>query len=264
MKANSWSEKFLESGGLVHLLNTLLSIPSDQVKSGTQKCFALLLKIINYLILEENLTFKSNFQTDSLDMVKLCEKLLFLTLVCGKSISSLGKNSDLNQNNQHDCCELVNYALHLLTVILLSNEASLNHFYQFPSLKDWLRGLILSTPEAQIRRSIVQFIEKLSLEIEKKESSTTQHPSTFFLSLLLSFLEQVEDQDSNTTQCEQYFFITKKLLQSADKSVLLESNSENENFHWNQMIKKLFYLITCHKVRELNSSSGKIICLSFS
>lgn len=154
---------------------------------------------------------------------------------------------------QQVACEFIKYALQLLTALLLSNEACLNYFYKFHSLKDWLQCLILSTPQSQIRKEIVHFIEVLS---KQTESKSTKHPSVFFLSLLFSFLEQVEDQGYTSSQCQEYFYITKKLLQECDKGALINSINEEETSQWNYLLKKLFYLITCHKVRELSPTSG--------
>eukprot|EP01116_Phalansterium_solitarium_P008217 TRINITY_DN2173_c0_g1_i3.p1 TRINITY_DN2173_c0_g1~~TRINITY_DN2173_c0_g1_i3.p1 ORF type:complete len:1275 (-),score=-28.51 TRINITY_DN2173_c0_g1_i3:4-3828(-) len=126
--------------------------------------------------------------------------------------------------------DLVHHALVLVMACLLSKESVSTRFFSYKSLKDWLFCLVLRTPLPRVRKDICLFISALcertgSIKPAKHSPASLYRVSTLFLSLLLSFLPQVEFYPQT---CEQYFQAVALLLRGTEPALDLTSCSSIE------------------------------------
>jgi hypothetical protein len=88
-------------------------------------------------------------------------------------------------------CEVVKYSLNMLLASVTNNSDCLLHFYVTQGLKEWVKAIVIQSPEAVIRQESRAAILILCTHISDDSevlSKLPEPPSSYFLSILLSFL----------------------------------------------------------------------------
>ena len=96
---------------------------------------------------------------------------------------------------------------------LTSNSELLQHFYYYPSLKEWLLSMLLKvtkkfrfvyslqTPEPNIRQETASTIHTICIQTPEEYLKEVEQPLVaYFVNLLVSFLPSME---AYSTTCEQ-------------------------------------------------------------
>eukprot|EP01119_Soliformovum_irregulare_P021052 TRINITY_DN6926_c0_g2_i1.p1 TRINITY_DN6926_c0_g2~~TRINITY_DN6926_c0_g2_i1.p1 ORF type:complete len:2370 (+),score=711.86 TRINITY_DN6926_c0_g2_i1:42-7151(+) len=250
--AKSWIEKFESKKGTKYLFDVFLSV-NDRSGHGYEKAFALLLKILDSLAVDNDSKRIPQFKPvvlQSLDSKAMLVKLLEISL---ESATHLTPAAAKPTSDNQDASDVVKYSLRLIVASCLKdNLADLPLLMQYPMLDEWVITLILKTPEKKIREAMRRMLTALSIEALESAKLHAQGIlgctiSEFFLTRLISALSQVEQYPS---YCEQYFDLMSVLLRDRD-SYNPEKQSQNV-----QLFKTLQDMIVSHPISE-KSSTGE-------
>lgn len=232
----AWCDKFLELDGINRLLSTLARLELERT-GAYLTCCTKLLRLINFFIAYE----LEHKQTNSLKSIKKKQLKQFISQVL--SISLTLNNGEVHLDHSSS---IVKHAVRFVTYCILAQHSLLSFLYGLPLTKTWLQFLLLESPVTKVRKAaslgLITFCKSISSE--KKDVAS---PSTFFLNLLLTYLDVVEGFSKSS---ENFFLAVESLLASAD------TNSE-----WGfTLLLKLIDSLNQHPILEASESADSVDC----
>jgi hypothetical protein len=215
-------------------------------------CFALLLRIINFFLCENNTT---QLNKSILEKVELNSSLVtqrLLDIIKAMSLDSnilkpieINNNNNMNQtkqqNNSDDSDAVFTNCLTLLFGFIISYQESLNFFLTYNELENWIELVLISSPVSTLK---VQLSEKL---FQIAQISDQAYSKLF--SLIRHIIINEQSKLNSSSKCYQLFVLFGKLISIVNQKKL------DEVVDVASMIRFFCVSISNLQITEKNSSS---------
>ncbi|RUS28882.1 hypothetical protein BC938DRAFT_481322, partial [Jimgerdemannia flammicorona] len=248
-QSTDWRRDFLAAGGLRHLLSILMSGTLDSTRRGGDysahakeasavngaeshkdtkaACLALLLHVVNLLTADD---LNNQAQTFSgADQHSLMMRLVAIVRAC------TAKRLDFTAED----LMTVENAATLLFSMLICDISLMNDFLDFNGLKEWILSALVKCESEEIRKIMSKMILKFCHDSLRGSSDVQRSTTDFILRKLLSYLPDVEDHTSTSTE---YFILLGQLL---CESAVFVSQIDSLN-----LFNELVHRIEQHPIHE--------------